>query len=724
MNAEAAKALQPDQQTGQSNPTTNANMMTKHAPGLFRNLLTPYTMEMLRHGIVLILMVLICETDLIAQPKFLYGMYATGWGGNEGVSWTGTSFAKRTGPGGIRLMTFWNEALGMNTFFLNSSNFPEGGEDNAPYLNYLHREYAVHPVTRDNFIYSSKIIPIYRCFLITRAAETHYLQFSPATAKEGNVIDFDNSTFAVSTGANAYTVSAKSSSLSGQLIRGLNILGGENRQLRPREWNTTGTSAAFKLHFRFSAAQASNSLTVNLTNKASRAGNKNYQVIDKTFPVPAGNSEVVLPFTLAVTGGQTTYEAYVYRLGLKVNCTLQPGGSFQLKDITVYDDSGRVVVEETSKFFSLKKRRDLVTAFKSIANGIAGSSASQKVYPIIAVADEPHVGNYAPMDAICKYLSAQDSRLTFYSTWPDDDAEHRNLNTVGRFVKVGLHYVGPNHYAFRTGNTDSRSSVYGYYVVLARFCEKMRSAAPQKTIISVPQMFSGGGDFRAPTRSELLSSAYLSLVAGAKGVVCYYSGPIWAKEEPLYTYHDDDGSFDRMFSLNTMDPEKVAALKTFGDFINAKSGESGGITNGDLFARYGVDKHCIVGTRDGIDIVNTRSFAADELGTSARAEVAGISIVNENGTTASKSTMIGVAHLADNSSTPTITYYLIANLNSWEADVRLRISLRSSNSRNSVRVSNLTFPNQQSNQLFPKNGVVPATLPAHAAMILKIQNSD
>jgi len=679
---------------------------------------------MLRSGVVLVLVMMLCKADLVAQPKFLYGMYATGWGGNEGVSWTGSAFAKRTGPGGRRLMTFWNETLGMNTFFLNSSNFPEGGEDNAPYVNFLHGEYAVHPGPRDNFIYSSKIIPIYRCFLITRAAETAYLQFSPATAKEGNVIEFDNTTFAISTGTNSYTVSAKSSSLSGQLIRGLNVLGGENRQLRPREWNTAGTSAMFKLRFRFTAVQGSNSLTVNLTNKASRAGNRNYQVIDKSFPVPAGNGEVVLPFTLAVTGGQATYEAYVYRLGLKVDCALQRGGSFQLKDITVYDDSGRVVVEETSRFFSAPKRRDLVTAFKNIANGIAGSSASQKVYPIIAIADEPHVSNYAPMDAICKYLSAQDSRLTFFSTWPDDDFEHLNLATVGRFAKVGLNYVGSDHYVFKTDNTDSRLSLYKYYVVLARFCEKMRSADPRKTIISVPQLFSGTGDFRPPTRSEVLASAYLSLVVGAKGVVYYYSGPVTGNEKPLYTFHDEAGSFDRMFTVDSMDPDKVAALRAFGNFVNANSGELNGLTNGDLIARYGVDKHCIVGTRDGVDMVNTRSFGANELGTGARAEIAAITIVNDDGTEARNPNIVGVAHLADGSSNPGVTYFVITNLNSSDTDVRLRISLRSSNSRNNVRASNLTYPNQLSNQLISKTGVVPATLPAHGAMIVKIENSN
>jgi len=365
-----------------------------------------------------------------------------------------------------------------------------------------------------------------------------------------------------------------------------------------------------------------------------------------------------------------------------------------------------------------------VTAFKNIAMGIASSSASQKVYPIIAIADEPHVGNYAPMDAICRYLTAQESKLTFFSTWPDDDFEHLNLNTVGRFAKVGLHYIGLDHYPFKTDNTDSRSIIYTYYVVLARFCAKMRSADPQKTIISVPQLFSGAGDFRAPTRSEVLSSAYLSLVVGAKGVVYYYSGPIDRDEKPLYTYHDDNGSLDRMFSVSNMAAEKVAALKIFGEFINAKSGESGGMTNGDLLARYGVDKHCIVGTGDGSNIVNARSFAVNELGTGAKTEIAGITIVNEDGTTASNSNMIGVAHLADNSSNATITYYVITNLHSSDTDVRLRISLRSSNTRKNVRVTNLTNPNQLSNQAFPKTGAVPITLPASAAMILKFENSN
>ncbi len=673
---------------------------------------------MINRVVIFILALLICEANLNAQSKFLYGMYAIGWGGNEGAYWNGTSFTNKTGPGGIRLMTFWNETLGMNTFFLNSSNFPEGGEDNAPYVDFLHKEYAAYPGPGDNFIYSSKIIPIYRCFLITRAAETHYLQFSPATAKEGNVIDFDNSTFAVSTGTTSYTISAKSTSLSGQLIRGLNVKGGENRQLRPREWNTKGTTAAFNLRFRFSEAKALNSLAIKLINKASRVGNKNYRAIDTTISIPIGNNEIVLPFTTNLSGGQSVYEAYVYRLGLNVTCTLAPGGSFQLRDITVYDDSGKVVVEETSRFFTPQKRRDLVTAFKNIAKGIASSSSAGKVYPIIALADEPHVGNYAPMDAVCKYFLTQDSRLTFFSTWPDDDAEHLNLNTVERFAKVGLHYAAPNHYPFKIDNADSRSSLFTYYTVLARFCAKMRSLNPKQTIISVPQLVSGG-DFRDPTTNEVLSSAYLSLVTGAKGVVYYYSGPIHNNEKPLYTYHDDNGSFDRMFSVENMDPQKAAALKAFGVFINGPTGEPGGMTNGDLLASSGVDKHCIVGTRDGIDVVNTRSFAVNEIGTGSKAEIAGITIVNEDGTTASNSNMIGVAHLIDDTSNPNITYYLLSNLNASEEYVYIKINTRSSNLLPYIQINDLT-----NTYSISKMGSVIVLLPPHATKILKFENSN
>jgi hypothetical protein len=131
-----------------------------------------------------------------------------------------------------------------------------------------------------------------------------------------------------------------------------------------------------------------------------------------------------------------------------------------------------------------------------------------------------------------------------------------------------------------------------------------------------------------------------------------------------------------------------------------------------------------VGTGDGSDIANARSFAVNELGTGARTEIAGLTIVNEDGRTVSSSNMIGVAHLADNSSSANITYYLITNLNSSDTDVRLKIYLRSSNTRNNVRVTNLTYPNQLSNQLFPKTGAVPITLPAHRALILKFENSN
>ena len=179
-----------------------------------------------------------------------------------------------------------------------------------------------------------------------------------------------------------------------------------------------------------------------------------------------------------------------------------------------------------------------------------------------------------------------------------------------------------------------------------------------------------------------------------------------------------------MFSVDNMDPHKAAALKAFGVFINAPTAEPGSTTNGDLLARLGVDKHCIVGTRDGIDVLNTRSFAVNEMGTGARAEIAGITIVNEDGTTVGGSNLLGVAHLADNSALPNITYYLVTNLNSSDADVRLKISLRSSNARKNVRATNLTYPDQLSNQVFPKTGVVPVTLPAHAALILKFENTN
>jgi hypothetical protein len=252
----------------------------------------------------------------------------------------------------------------------------------------------------------------------------------------------------------------------------------------------------------------------------------------------------------------------------------------------------------------------------------------------------------------------------------------------------------------------------------------MKSADPGKVIVSVPQLFSGGGNLRAPTRNEVLSSAYLSLVVGARGVVYYYSGPIWRSEEPLYTFHDETEWFERMFSLDSMDPEKIAALKTFASFINAPSGEQDGATNGDLLARFGVDKYYIVGTTDGLDRVNSRAFRSGELGTSSRADIAGISIVDESGNIVGDRNLVGLAHLADNSSRPNTTYYLVANMNASDSDVNLRIAFRSSNSRSFLRVSNLTYPDLLSDLVMSRTDAVQTRLPAHAAMILRIENID
>ncbi len=123
------------------------------------------------------------------------------------------------------------------------------------------------------------------------------------------------------------------------------------------------------------------------------------------------------------------------------------------------------------------------------------------------------------------------------------------------------------------------------YDVLSAFCRHLLSVDSTKFIISVPPLFSSGNEFRAPTRSEILASAYISLLVGAKGVVYYYGGPFHGHEEPLYSYHSMNDPPEKMFSTRHMHSHKVAALKTFASFINKNSGESGGLTTGSRLAR-------------------------------------------------------------------------------------------------------------------------------------------
>jgi len=162
----------------------------------------------------------------------------------------------------------------------------------------------------------------------------------------------------------------------------------------------------------------------------SRTGRRNHQFVNTTHSVAAGHTEAVFPFSMDLKPTDESYEVYACRLGLTVNCSMSAGSSFQIKDITVYDDSGRVVVEEPARFYSTPQRKSLDKAFRDIARDIAGSTYSPKVYPIIALADEPHVGNYAPMNAVARHFLQVDSRLTFYSTWPDDELLHANRATV------------------------------------------------------------------------------------------------------------------------------------------------------------------------------------------------------------------------------------------------------------------------------------------------------
>jgi len=659
---------------------------------------------------------------LLAQSKFLYGMYAIGWGENEGITWNGSGYNMRTGPGAARLMTFWYDSLGMNTFFVNNSNFPEGGEDNAPYVNFLYKTYAAYPTSSRNFIRESKIIPIYRCFSITRAAETHYLKFSPATRSEGNLIEFDTSRFRVVSGDTSFIITADGGTSMAPLIRDITVRGGEDRQIRPREYNTRGTNAFFKLRFRFYSAQAGHTLSVRLTNRVSRTGRRNHQFVNTTHSVAAGHTEAVFPFSMDLKPTDESYEVYACRLGLTVNCSMSAGSSFQIKDITVYDDSGRVVVEEPARFYSTPQRKALDKAFRDIARDIAGSTYSPKVYPIIALTDEPHVGNYAPMNAVARHFLQVDSRLSFYSTWPDDELLHANRATVTRLAKLPVRYIAPNHYLFRNDILDHRRSMLRDYDVLSAFCRHLLSVDSTKFIISVPPLFSSGNEFRAPTQSEILASAYISLLVGAKGVVYYYAGPFHGHEEPLYSYHNMTDPADKMFSTRNMHAHKVAALKRFASFINKNSGESGGLTNGSLISTSGVDDYALVGTTDGTDNVNSRTFAAGQLGTTAKAEITDITLIDAAGRMRTNSNLVGVAHLKDNSSAPYVSYFLIADLNSSTTDVRVKISLRSTHSRPYLRVNNSTYSGDLTDSVLSRSGSVITALPAHGAMILKVEN--
>ncbi len=304
---------------------------------------------MIRPIYACVLALLCCTNVVTAQSPFLFGMYAIGRGENEGMHWTGSRFDIHTAPDGSgrRLMNFWNDSLGMNTFFVNVSNFG----DNR-YVDTLFERYAAYPSEEHNFIAESKIIPIYRCFQFTHAAESHYLKFSPASQRDpqGNGIVFDNSTFDITTGDSTFTISATRPLSSGRIIQDLTVFGGETRQLRPRDWNTRGASAHFTLRFRFSAGTSSPRLRVILDNKGGTTGNTNYHLIDTILTPPAGNSTMALPFRLDTRRSADQHAAHTCKLRLQVYCSMPAGSVFHLNDITAYDDSGRVVVEETDRF--------------------------------------------------------------------------------------------------------------------------------------------------------------------------------------------------------------------------------------------------------------------------------------------------------------------------------------------------------------------------------------
>lgn len=715
------------------------------------------------------LFLILLSTNLYSQTAdpFFFGMYS--W--QSGIHYTDQYTIYHDKAGNQDFMTFWKNNLQMNSQIVNI--YPN-------WLAAIMRDNPVYPYKYDAFlkyfkgkdpgngvvstygingdIEGKRFFPIFEDQYISVLSEAHYLKLNPTTTETDMIVGTTPFTYDA---VNMKVINNYSSPRAGTLIGNISVQGSNTGLsiIIPRISNISANEARFKIRFKITA-DAPATLNVKILNNpanplygAISSSLHNYQPLNSNIYVTqAANQVFELSFYLDKNETFNNYStAYNFALQLLVTGTLAANKSVQFNEIAIYDDLGRQIVENGN----FDHFPDLTIDLNSFTDELVQTSG----IPIVRLADEPVIGNFAPSKAVKDYMrtraqnsgkslyfyGVQPERSSFWDSYPES-VKLAAKNIVKRFYTVvGVDYTGFDNYPFgidENGVPDDTINIppkadyvwniYGeYYTSLKNYKKSIReNNLGFKNLIAIPQIFSETGKWRNPTKSEIISNSYISMLLGYKGIIYFYSG--LSDVDGWHGIYKSGAQMNAnlgQYVQGITDPtkvylNKVAAVKKVGSFLN----ETVDIDNpaqkvGDLLAaaspNINEENNRILG-RNANNVYDCLGTYTINLGDETNFTLLEkVDIINPStGAINTSKNLVGVNWFAYNGK----SYFMFANLNEDGHAFRLKLYFKSHKAR-LLKVN--TAPYSVFGKItYPASGTVFLDIPQDGAVLMQIENTN
>jgi len=518
-----------------------------------------------------------------------------------------------------------------------------------------------------------------------------------------------------------------------------------NVSIRPRDCNTVNNEATFYISIECSINYTSgtgtsskslsntNFLNVSLINQNPDYGDSdvNHQPLGQYISII--NGVQTLSFKL-IANRDITISSWLFWPKLTISCLTDPGFSFTIKNIKIYDAMGKSVIE------------DNYLGKTSYINNIILNGLTQLPKPILHLCDEPTIGNFSVMRKIQDYI---DTKLAanehyYYVTAAEESynssSNERLLNNLSKQKLIFAPDIYPireiNNYGVYSDRDSTLYSLYntnlidlGYTYSFRSQAKKFRdlvsaSGTPAPYLYCVPQAHGWENAACRPSFSEIVTEGYLALLYDYKGI-SYWTILPDADVTHRNIYIPYVPPMDRMIFINNRNnlvQPTASAIKKVGEFLNRAMTNEPGIKIGDKLLQNHIDPNCV--------IIGDTSNYVDNLmiGSTSKVLLNSVDIIDmQNGGrtlshTPNDPRLVGVGYL-NTVSQPEKSFFLITNLDKDNSrDTKLRLKFNTSR-RMFLRVTANDEINV-CNRLYPANGLVLLTLPAKGALLIEVETTN
>jgi hypothetical protein len=724
---------------------------------------------MFRKISILFLFVLILSSPLKlysqTSNQFPFGFYIYGYNGLLGGV-NSTDYVDR------QVLEFWYNQLGANCFVMQCDEDSSTASDGIK-LAQLHHKYITN--SQYSLKYCSPIIINAYSFPKSRPYAPYMndnmwpsiFSMCASTYKKFNSISTNNSDGFVLTSQSALSVTASSGGgitisnplsnlyfMQSQVIDNVKINGTSNNTefIRPSYCNenlkTSPNQAEFVLRIKISSISkeyinasakikdnnADNTIYSNWINVYIRNSNSGCgQSINDTplaATVPFKNGIYYFPF--AIKYGDATCNCSGFHFGFKFELAagLNPGKSFKVEEVAVYDSLGVNVIE--NDFFNKSGN----SAYPNWSLGVNFTNLFNIGYqnfesPIIHLADEGYIGSVLPMNKVITEILTRKPNARFYLSTPlgigVNPTKYYIDSIAGKFANTTF-YLGADIYPFKLLDGSSfeiykQRLCIDFTDTLKRVRNQIRSNVNSNVkLIGVPQLHGLESEqLRNPTGNEVLATAYITLLADCKGTMFYEAFPSMNETNlymPMeaatskYDYLVDPNNFD----LNAYSPNtgitKLSALKKFSTFLNASFPFANSLTNGQFLLGNRVNEFAIIG-----DESNSESVQIDNADPIQLSNIQIVSPTNHD-SVAVGSYLMGVGSIKKQDT----TVYLLTNLSHTSKDTYVRLILNSSNS-SELKITGPNLLNVISGGKIESGAYVDVKIPKDSAFFIQVEKS-